>query len=82
MVGNGSVDVLTDIGGGVILGLFAGFLPVEDNVSVNDYFVLLSFNQLIPFKIITIVYLFHSKNKKLEYERVLFQKLVILQKLN
>lgn len=44
MVAMGSIDVLIDLGGGFILGLIAGFLPVEDNVSDNIYLLLIIFN--------------------------------------
>lgn len=44
MVAMGSIDVLIDLGGGFILGLIAGFLPVEDNVSDDIYLIWLSMN--------------------------------------
>lgn len=50
MVAMGSIDVLIDLGGGFILGLIAGFLPVEDNVSDNIYLLLIQLGQRLSLK--------------------------------
>lgn len=50
MVAMGSIDVLIDLGGGFILGLIAGFLPVEDNVSGNIYLLLIQLGQRLSLK--------------------------------